>query len=128
MLDYCLVQGYSNRGQTFGVYKYLKWGEAYKVFTRLAGLSFSEISHPKYWSDMYEIAGNRIKLWASTSSTPHPVYGYITLADVYTISNNLLKYAGKPALPYDPKLNYGDPIARGKFALFIQSLINTLKQ
>lgn len=128
MLDYCLIQGYSNSGKTFGTYRYLKWAEAYKIFTRLAGLSFDRKSHPKHWRDMYEIAWEKINLWQSTSSTPHPANGYITLADVYTISNNLLKYSHKRLMEYDPTLKYGDGITRGKFALFIQSLINQLKE
>lgn len=36
MLDYCLVQGEYNKGKMFGVYNYLRWGEAYKIFGRLA--------------------------------------------------------------------------------------------
>lgn len=127
MLDYCLIQWYSNSGKVFGTYKYLKRGEAYKVFTRLVWLRFTPIANPHYWSDMYEIAGREANLWQSTTSSYHPIYGYITLADVYTISNNILKRAGKSALTYDPTLNYGDPITRGKFALFIQHLITQIK-
>lgn len=128
MLDHCLVQWYKNKWQTFGVNNNLKRWEAYKVFARLAGLGFNEQLHPKHRADMYRYAGENIKLWASTSFGPHPMNWSITLADVYTISNNLLKYYRKPLLEYNSKLKYNDPITRGKFALWIQDLIIHLRK
>ncbi len=128
MLDYCLVQGEYNGGKMFGVYNYLRWGEAYKVFSRLAGLSFSRTANPAHWSDRYRFAGQKVNLWASTTSQPHDPRSYIRYADIYTIGNNILKYYNKPLLDYDPSMNYNNAISRGKFALFMQNIINTIKQ
>lgn len=128
MLDNCLVQGYANKGTTFGVYNNVKWGEAYKVFTRLAGLPFHEIPNSSHWSDKYRVAGESIGLWARTSTGKHPVNGTITLADIYTISNNLLHYYHKNQIEYNPSLKYGDAVKRGDFALFMEKVIRQVKQ
>lgn len=127
MLDYCLVQGEYNGGKMFGVYTYLRWGEAYKVFSRLAGLSFSRTANPAHWSDRYRFAGQKVHLWNSVTSQRHDPRSYITYADIFTLGNNLLKYYKKPLLEYDPTLNYNNAISRGKFALFIQNIIERIK-
>ncbi|MBP6910937.1 hypothetical protein KBC03_05105 [Patescibacteria group bacterium] len=77
---------------------------------------------------MYRYAGDNIGLWKSTTFGPHPMNGSITLADVYTISNNLLKYYRKPLLEYNPALKYNENVTRGKFALWIQNLIGQLRK
>lgn len=128
MLDYCLVQWEYNQWKMFGVYNYLKWGEAYKIFGRLAWVEFKRKSQPTHWSDTYRFAGMKLNLWASTTSQPHNPKSYISYADIFTIGNNILRYYKKPPLEYDPTLNYNNAISRGKFALFIAQLITTIKQ
>ena len=121
LVSHCLVQGYNNNGQDFGINDPLKRGELYKVFTRMALLDF-DLNHPwLWWSHGYKIAGETVWLWNLLSMTKDQS-ALVTQQELLQVTMNYLAYMG--VLDEAPEFVFGaKEVTRWEFAKFINTVL-----
>ena len=121
LVSHCLVQGYNNNGQDFGINDPLKRGELYKVFTRMALLDF-DLNHPwLWWSHGYKIAGETVWLWNLLSMTKDQS-ALVTQQELLQVTMNYLAYMW--VLDEAPAFTFWNKqVARGEFAKFINTVL-----
>lgn len=121
LVSHCLVQGYSNNGQEFGINNPLKRGELYKVFTRMALLDF-DLNHPWLgWSHGYKIAGENAGLWNLLNMSKDQEAS-VPQQELLQVAMNYLAYMG--VLDEAPEFAFGSKqVTRGEFARFIDVVL-----
>lgn len=121
LVSHCLVQGYNNNGQEFGINSPLKRGELYKVFTRMSLLDF-DLNHSwLWWSHGYKIAGETAGLWKLLSMSKDQSAA-VTQQELLQVTMNYLAYMW--VLDEAPEFVFGaKEVTRWEFAKFINTVL-----
>jgi hypothetical protein len=91
MVDYCLVHGYGNDGERYGLHNYLKKGEAYKIFVRMLILDHTKYDNGEgHWAIPHYISGRPLGLWNGVDGAGM-LDEFITLPDFMHIVENIVE-------------------------------------
>lgn len=126
LLSKCLVHGYGDQKQSFGINDTTKQGELYKVFVRMAWISFDLDQPGKHRSYGYYEAWQKIGLWKGIDTARDPK-SPINYRDFMVVVKNYLHYMWLASGDKDlPKIVSRD-MTRGSFANMISMILSVVE-
>ncbi len=124
LVDNCLVHGYYNKGEQFGIGQATKISEVYKVFARISRLPISQQVTSIHRSDVYKIAGESLWLRDGIDVSQSPE-SYATQDDIRRITINYLRVVKGLDIQYR-SIDIPQSMTREDFAIFIKTIIQNI--